>query len=82
MCRYRYHGEFPNQEISPKAGAYHSSEIPLLFGTSADTGRDTPSEVLLAKNMRHAWAEFAKDPVNGLVKLGWPVYNQTSELSP
>ena len=82
MSRYRYYGVFPNQEISPKAGAYHSSEIPLLFGTTEDTGKDTPSETKLARNMRHAWAEFAKDPVNGLVKLGWPVYNQNGELIP
>lgn len=70
---------FPNQEISPKAGAYHSAEIPLLFGTSADTGADTVQEVKLSKNMRHAWAEFGKDPENGLVKLGWPVYDQKGE---
>jgi cholinesterase len=82
MGRYRYHGDFPNQEISPKAGAYHSSEIPLLFGTSADTGKDTPSEAQLAKNMRHAWAEFAKDPVSGLLKLGWPLYDQNGKLIP
>jgi carboxylesterase type B len=77
--RYRYQGVFPNQEITPKTGAYHSSEIPLLFATSDDTGKDTVQEAKLAKNMQHAWAEFAKDPENGLVKLGWPVYEQNGK---
>jgi hypothetical protein len=48
----------------------------LIFGTTADTGPDTVTEAKLAKNIRHAWAEFSKDPENGLVKLGWPVYEQ------
>jgi len=77
--RYRYHGIYPNQEISPIAGAYHSAEIPLLFGTSSDTGPDTSVEAKMAKSMRHAWAEFAKDPVNGLTKLGWPTYEQSGK---
>lgn len=27
------------------------------------------------------WATFAKDPVHGLEKLGWPVYDESSEYS-
>jgi cholinesterase len=76
MTRYRYHGVFPNQILTAKSGAYHSSEIPLIFGTSTDTGADTPDEAKLAKAMQHAWATFAKDPDNGLSRLGWPVYQQ------
>jgi cholinesterase len=80
--RYRYHGVFPNQVLTPKSGAYHSSEIPLIFGTSTDTGEDTAEEVKLAKNMQYAWATFAKDPDKGLSRLGWPVYQQNGMQIP
>jgi carboxylesterase type B len=76
ITRYRYHGVFPNQALYSKSGAYHGSEIPLIFGTSTDTGVDTPDETKLAKNIQHAWATFAKDPDRGLSRLGWPVYQQ------
>jgi carboxylesterase type B len=65
--------------LSNRSGAYHSSEIPLIFGTSADTGPDSVDEVKLARNMRHAFAEFAKDPDHGLTKLGYPDYQQESK---
>jgi cholinesterase len=32
----------------------------------------------LAKKIRDAWATFAKDPVYGLEKMGWPLYNPDS----
>jgi hypothetical protein len=28
-----------------------------------------------------AWATFAKDPMNGLTKLGWPVYDGSKETT-
>jgi carboxylesterase type B len=39
---------------------------------------DTAEQKTLAKTMMTAWASFAKDPENGLEKLGWPVYDATS----
>jgi hypothetical protein len=30
--------------------------------------------------MMTAWASFAKDPQTGLLKLGWPTYDESSEL--
>jgi hypothetical protein len=65
--------------LSNRSGAYHSSEIPLLFGTSADTGPDTKDEAKLAKNMRRVFTEFAKDPDDGLFTLGYPEYAQDGE---
>jgi len=38
---------------------------------------DTANEKKLAKTMRDAWAGFAKDPIHGLPKLGWPVYDSS-----
>jgi len=47
------------------------------FGTTEvkSNVKDTPAEVQLARKMRDAWAAFAKDPTNGLTKLGWPLYD-------
>jgi carboxylesterase type B len=76
--RYRYMGVWPNTALAPDIGAYHSSEIPLVFGTTElkpNGTPDTPPEAALSAVMRKAWTTFAKDPENGLSNLGWPVYN-------
>jgi cholinesterase len=81
--RYRYFGDWPNQQISPTAGAWHGSEIGLIFGGTADLvpGKDdTPAEAALSKVMQGGWAAFAKDPVNGLSKYGWPTYNSAGKF--
>jgi hypothetical protein len=55
----------------------------LIFGTTElkNKGLDTPNEKKLAKTMRDAWTGFAKDPVHGLEKLGWPVYDTSSKIT-
>jgi carboxylesterase type B len=83
--RYRYMGIWNNTALSSDSGAYHGSEIPLIFGTSEiqpSNPKDTPEQIKLAKIMRHAWAEFAKDPEKGLTKLGWPIYDTQSKPAP
>lgn len=34
----------------------------------------------MSLTLREAWTGFAKDPVQGLLKLGWPVYDASSEF--
>ncbi|KAB8300033.1 hypothetical protein EYC80_000272 [Monilinia laxa] len=72
--RYRYFGAFPNTEIVPNAGAWHSADIPLLFDTNIASPPDTTEQTAIGKYMRGAWAAFAKDPENGLTNYGWPKY--------
>lgn len=77
--RYRYFAEFPNMQLSthPSSGAYHESEVRQLFDTvDESTIRSTTQETALAKYMRGAWAAFAKDPKQGLLRYrdGWPMY--------
>jgi cholinesterase len=81
--RYRYYGVWPNQAVSPTAGSYHGSDVPIVFSTAEFmTGtQDTPDEAAVMKTIGQAWAEFAKDPVNGLEKLKWPVFDESSESS-
>lgn len=56
-------------------GAYHESELPLLFGTHADfRGNSTPFEYEVSHTMQDTWVAFARDPENGLDRLGWPAY--------
>jgi cholinesterase len=85
--RYLYAGEFPNHTLGPCCpdadGAWHGGELALLFGTTetrkVSKGADTANEKKLAKSLRDAWAGFAKDPVHGLEKLGWPKYGPDTE---
>ncbi|QSZ30725.1 hypothetical protein DSL72_000283 [Monilinia vaccinii-corymbosi] len=72
--RYRYFGAFPNTEIVPNAGAWHSADIPILFDTNIANPPDTTAQIAIGKYMRGAWAAFAKDPKHGLTKYGWPRY--------
>jgi carboxylesterase type B len=88
--RYLYGGEWPNLSIAPGAGAWHGSEIGMHMGTTEYQQRyynkevrfpDTEEQKKLIKKMMTAWASFAKDPENGLEKLGWPVYDPKSKFS-
>ena len=80
--RYRWFGVFPNTNLTtyPDSGAYHGSEVPVLFNSVA-TGPDVPpntaAELAIMDYLRGAWAAFAKDPVGGLTTYedGWPMYD-------
>jgi cholinesterase len=78
--RYRYMGTYANTAMGagPPAAA-HGSELTIVWGTMdvVKKGVSTPDEVSLSKNVRKAWASFAKDPKEGLTKLGWPVYDSS-----
>lgn len=72
--RYRdyYNASFPNTDYFPRAGAYHSSEILLVFGTYSLTnqhGVATEQQEQLSRHMQKTWAGFAKNPDQG---PGWP----------
>ena len=83
--RYRYMGVWNNTALVPGMGSYHSSEIPLVFGTNGlrpNSTADVPEQAKLTDLMVHAWAEFAKDPERGLSGLDWPTYNPNGESQP
>ncbi|PQE33368.1 hypothetical protein CJF32_00006660 [Rutstroemia sp. NJR-2017a WRK4] len=70
--QYQYRGNFSNISPLPWLGAYHSSELPLIFGTSGDfRGEDTRLEKQTSLAMQRAWGAFARDPENGLERTGW-----------
>ncbi|KAI8941599.1 hypothetical protein NX059_002814 [Plenodomus lindquistii] len=73
--RYLYDGNFSN--IAPLwwAGAYHSSELPMVFGTyDIVRGEGTTFQKEVSEKMQDYWLAFAEDPVGGLPALGWEVY--------
>lgn len=80
--RYRYFGDFEDLRLtsSPDSGAYHGSEIALIFGTLPDGG-GSQEEREVGKYIRGAWTAFAKDPRRGLSCYGdgWPVYEPGKE---
>ena len=65
--RYFYNASFPNTEIFPGSGAYHTAEIEPVFGTYPQEGA-TKFQVDLSKAMQYSWAKFMKDPTCG---PGW-----------
>lgn len=65
--RYLFNASFPNNELFPGSGAYHSSEIQFVFGTY-ERENATGFEREVSQAMQKAWADFAKDPFSG---PGW-----------
>ncbi|KAJ0160277.1 Cholinesterase, partial [Colletotrichum tanaceti] len=70
--RYRYFGDFPNMVLSttPSSGAWHTSELPILFDTTPQSPIvNTPQETDTGFYFRAAWTAFAKNPSTGLLRF-------------
>ncbi|PHH90460.1 hypothetical protein CDD83_3592 [Cordyceps sp. RAO-2017] len=65
--RYYFDAGFANNQAYPGSGAWHSSEIDLIFGTYSRRGA-TPYQATLSRAMQKVWADFAKNPRKG---PGW-----------
>jgi cholinesterase len=78
--RYRYAGDWPNMDIGPKSGAWHASEVSMVFGTTERVSKtpDTAPQKFLGDVMRLAWTSFANDPEHGLERVKWPTYDSMS----
>jgi cholinesterase len=63
----------------PFSGAWHSSELAVLFNNTPTTPSDTEAEIAIGSYFRGAWATFAKNPTTGLTTYqdGWPMYSPT-----
>lgn len=71
--RFQYDGNFSNISPLPWMGAYHSGDLPMLFGTYNDfRGNGTAFETATSEAMQDLWLAFAKDPEMGLQGMGWP----------
>jgi carboxylesterase type B len=78
---YRYFGDWNNTRLYPTSGAYHGTELHMIFGGSQDVSGLPASQAQkdTSKLFRRAIAAFAEDPREGLTKLGWPQFNPGME---
>lgn len=76
VWQYRYFGDWLNTRLYPTSGAYHGTEMQMLFGNSEEVSGIAPTveQEQLTKVMQRAWVAFANDPVHGLERFGWPRY--------
>jgi carboxylesterase 2 len=80
VWRYFFSATFENTDLGyANPGAYHGSEIPLVWGTYP-TKNATGDEPLLSNTMQQAWADFARNAKadNGVgpasASLIWPQF--------
>ncbi|KUJ12216.1 carboxylesterase, type B [Mollisia scopiformis] len=75
--RYEWAGNFSNIAPVPWLGAYHYSDLYMLFGTYKITpGVITDLEIHTSEQMQDHFLDFVADPTS-LPQTGWPEY-QTS----
>ena len=73
--RYEWAGNFSNIAPVPWLGAYHYSDLYMLFGTYHITpGVAPPVEVQASERMQDWFLAFVKDP-STLAQQGWPKYD-------
>ncbi|KAG9872476.1 acetylcholinesterase, partial [Aureobasidium melanogenum] len=78
--RYVYSGNFSNISPSGWLGAYHSSELPLLFGTFDNfRGQGPALENQTSVAMQDAWVAFTKGGMTGIEQTGWQEYEMLGE---
>lgn len=75
--RYQYAGNFSNLSPLPWLGAYHSSDIPMFFGTYRDSFLKVPEfESSVSETMQDFLLAFMLDPLNGPMRKGWLEYTE------
>ncbi|OQO03357.1 hypothetical protein B0A48_11615 [Cryoendolithus antarcticus] len=77
VWQYRFFADWNNTRLYPTSGAYHGTELEMLFGNLVDVSGipPEPAQVQLTKVMQKAWVAFANDPKEGLKKYGWPRFD-------
>ena len=74
--RYLFAAVTAELALTASSGAYHGSEIPLVFGSTAEVveGEISGGTKRLERFVMRTWAAFVKDPVRGLERLRWRRY--------
>ncbi|KAL9078110.1 MAG: hypothetical protein Q9157_002965 [Trypethelium eluteriae] len=75
VFRFQHAGTFPNLNHLKWLGAYHASDLPIIFGTYGlldDIANTTRFEVEVSQSMQDHVLAFVKDPFRGPQKtMGW-----------
>jgi len=80
VFRYKYFGDIPSVSPKPWLGAYHASELPMIFGTYDDYRADMNNATMekraeaISHAMQDAWLAFMTGGAKGLEATGWPRY--------
>lgn len=74
--RYEYAGNFTNLSPTSWLGAYHTSDLPLFFGSYDDYAPGTELETCTSEIMQGYLLAFMKDPDSGPKELGWQDYTE------
>lgn len=77
--RFLYGGNFTDISPVPWLGAYHVSDLPMVFGTYGLEGPATTFEAQVSQRMQDLYLEFIKDPAEGLERAGWPAATGKSD---
>lgn len=79
MYRYTYGATFADLQPFPNLGAYHGSELQVVFGTfNASTA--TAEEAKLSQSLQTAFANFVKDPKGACPAPNWLTYKANASL--
>ncbi|KAI1749784.1 Alpha/Beta hydrolase protein [Xylaria castorea] len=70
--QFLYGGNFSDISPVPWLGAYHTSDLPMVFGTYGLEGPFSAFEEQVSAKMQDLYLEFIKDPAEGLKRAGWP----------
>jgi carboxylesterase type B len=79
--RYQYAGNWTNQDPLPWMGAFHSSDLVMLFGTYNDGVAEStqPLEAQTSEMMEDMVLAFMRDPYEGPGALGWLPFDPQGE---
>ncbi|KAK8034432.1 carboxylesterase [Apiospora rasikravindrae] len=70
--RYQWAGNYTNLTPYPWMGAYHASDVPIIFGTYDLHGGATEGQRRAAEALQDYVFAFLEDPENGIRRhLGW-----------
>lgn len=81
VYRYRYDAGFSDTSLFSGALAYHTIEIPEVWGTFPlrnQLGQATEQQRQLSAYMQGVWSNFAKNPAKG---TGWPTVGALRDLA-
>ncbi|KAJ9165280.1 Carboxylic ester hydrolase [Coniochaeta hoffmannii] len=72
VYRYLYAGNFSNVSPRPWLGAWHGSELPLVFGTDGlYRGESSELERITSWAMQDIWVEFVATAGRNISVVGW-----------
>ncbi|KAI0448971.1 Alpha/Beta hydrolase protein [Xylaria acuta] len=70
--QFLYGGNFSDISPVPWLGAYHTADLPMVFGTYGLDGPSSAFEEQVSRRMQDLYLEFIKEPAEGLKHAGWP----------